>query len=182
MTNNGFKVASKEEVDALVKTAGEPTVAAAIGEHPELVGGDFLRPETIKGKLVKRPRGRPPKHGAYSKFALNTLTEAKVEEIRSIMDGEKLAVAPSDRLYINTLGRLLAQMELIDRWLAQYGYFEDEGRGLPRPIVQHYLNLAKQVGKMLEAMGMTPTARYRLGREALQSEDIASKLMNARQS
>ncbi len=157
-----------------------PTVTDALAAHPELVGGDMLHPETIGGKLAKRGRGRPPKHGAYSKFALNALTDAKVDEIRQVMEGERLAVAPSDRLYITTLGRLLAQMELIDRWLAQHGYFEDEGRGLPRPIVQHYLNLAKQAGRMLESMGMTPTARYRLGREALQSEDIASKLMQAR--
>ena len=102
-------------------------------------------------------------------------------EIQSIMAGERLATAPSDMLYINMLGRLLAQLEIIERWLAQNGIFEDEGRGLARPIVQHYLNLAKQAGRMLEAMGMTPTARYRLGREALQSEDIASKLLKARQ-
>jgi hypothetical protein len=155
-------------------------ISAAVVEHPELVGGDMLHPETIEGKLAKRGRGRPPKHGAYSKFQLNALTDAKVAEIREIMEGERLATAPSDMLYIKTLGRLLAQMELIDRWLAQHGYFEDEGRGMPRPIVQHYLNLAKQAGRMLESMGMTPTSRYRLGREALQSEDIASKLLQAR--
>lgn len=129
---------------------------------------------------TKRGRGRPPKHGAYSKFQLATLTDAKIVEIREVMAGERLAIGPSDKLYINMLGRLLAQMEIIDRWLQQNGYFEDEGRGLARPIVGHYLNLAKQASKMLEQLGMSPVARVRLGHQALQAEDIATSLMKAR--
>ena len=129
---------------------------------------------------VKRGPGRPPKHGAYSKFQLNTLTDDKIKEIREILAGERLAIGPSDAMFIKVLGRLLAQMELIDRYLAQYGIFEDEGRGLTRPILQHYLNLCKQASKMMEQMGMTPAARYKLGRDAMQTEDIASKLLNAR--
>ena len=129
----------------------------------------------------KRGRGRPPKHGAYSKYALAVITDTKILEIQQVMAGEKLAIAPTDKLFINVLGRLLAQMELLDRYYQQYGFFMNEGRGLAWPSVPHYLNLAKQASRMLEQLGMTPTARYKLGREALQSEDIASKLLRARQ-
>ena len=99
---------------------------------------------------IKRGRGRPPKHGAYSKFALAVVTETKIAEIQEIMAGEKLALAPSDTMYVSLLGRLLAQMELLDRHYQQDGMFSDVGRGLVRPSVPHYLNLAKQASAMLE--------------------------------
>lgn len=130
---------------------------------------------------LKRGPGRPPKHGAYSKYALAAITDTKIAEIRQVMAGEKLATAPTDTLFITVLGRLLAQMELLDRYYQLQGLFQNEGRGLVWPSVPHYLNLAKQAGRMLEQLGMTPAARYRLGREALQSEDIASKILRARQ-
>lgn len=130
---------------------------------------------------AKRGPGRPPKHGAYSKFALAVITKDKITEIQEVMAGERLAVAPTDQLFINMLGRLLAQMEILDRHYQQTGIFENEGRGLVKPSVPHYLNLAKHAARMLEQLGMTPSARYRLGKDALQSEDIASKLLRARQ-
>lgn len=127
----------------------------------------------------KRPVGRPPKHGVYSKYALRPLEDAKIKEIVEVMRGEKLAIAPSDMMYVTLLGRLLAQITLMDRWLSEKGYFSDEGKGLPWPIVPHYLNLLKQAAKMLGDLGMTAVGRYRLGHVMMQTEDIASKILEA---
>lgn len=129
---------------------------------------------------VRRGPGRPPTHGAYSKFRLAPLTDEKIAEIRAVMEGEKLAIAPTDALYIKMLGRVLAQLELIDRDFEESGIYQDEGRKQVKPTLSHYLNLAKQAARMLEQLGMTPAARYKLGREMAQTEDIASKLQQAR--
>ena len=128
----------------------------------------------------KRPVGRPPVHGGYSQFQLGPLTEAKIKQINEILKGERLAIAPTDVIFINTLGRLLAQMEILDRWYEERGMFQDVGRGLLWPTVPHYLNLAKQVARQLEQLGLTPTARYKMGKMAVQTQDIASKLAQAR--
>ncbi len=130
---------------------------------------------------VKRPVGRPPKHGAYSKFALANLETIKIQEIKDIMSGEQIAIAPADAIYVTMLGRIMAQMELLDRYYQGFGYFQDEGRGQIWPSVPHYLNLAKQAARMLEQLGMTPSARYKLGKELAQTEDIATKIWRARQ-
>ncbi len=140
-----------------------------------------LRPTAKDSNMVvKRGRGRPPKHGAYSKYALDTLTDLKIKEIYDIMTGESMAAAPSDRIYVSILGRLLAQMEILDRWFLTNGYLADIERGTPWPCVGHYLNLAKQAAKQLEQLGMSPTARFHLGKQLAQATDIASKIQQAR--
>jgi hypothetical protein len=136
----------------------------------------FVSPPVV----LKRGRGRPLTHGAYSKYTLKALTTQKINEIYSILEGERLATAPSDKLYVTMLGRMLAQLETLDRWFEVNGYLKNAERGEPWPAVQHYLNLVKQTGHMLEALGMTPTARSRLGRNLVETEDIASKILSSR--
>ena len=130
---------------------------------------------------AKRGRGRPPKHGAYSKFQLAPLENAKMKEIVEIMQGEQLAIGQSDMLFVSLLARLLAQMEMLDKFFAEHGLFSDVGRGLPWPAVVPYHAMMKQAAKMLEQLGMTTIGRTKLGRDMLQSEDIALKIQKARQ-
>lgn len=130
---------------------------------------------------IKRGRGRPPKHGAYSKFQLAPLEDAKVKEIVEIMKGDQLAIGQSDMLFVKLLARLLAQIDLLDRWFTDHGLFNDIGKGLPWPVLGPYQNMVKQAGRMLEQLGMTTIGRTKLGRDMLQSEDIAMKIQRARQ-
>ena len=138
--------------------------------------------EQVTSDLVpKRGRGRPPTHGAYSKFNLAPLEDAKLKEIVDIMKGEQLAIGQSDMIFVRLLARLLAQIEMLDRWFAEHGVLSDIGKGLPWPTLAPYHSMVKQAAKMLEQLGMTTIGRTKLGRDMLQSEDIAMKIQRARQ-
>ena len=130
---------------------------------------------------VKRGRGRPPLHGAYSKFQLAPMEDAKIKEIVEIMKGDQLAIGQSDMLFVKLLARLLAQIDLLDRWFSEHGLFNDIGKGLPWPVLGPYQNMVKQAGRMLEQLGMTTIGRTKLGHNLLQSEDIAMKIQKAKQ-
>ena len=137
--------------------------------------------EVKETALVKRGRGRPPKHGAYSKFQLAPMEDAKLKEIVEIMKGDQLAIGYSDMLFVRLLARLLAQIELLDRWFVEHGLFNDIGKGLPWPVLGPYQSMVKQAGRMLEQLGMTTVGRTKLGGTLLQNEDIAMKIQRARQ-
>lgn len=139
-----------------------------------------VRPDLIPATTPRRRPGRPKVHGAYSKFSLVPLEDAKVKEIVEIIRGERLSVGKSDLLYIRLLGRLLAQIELIDRYFEDNGLFENKDRGLPWPIFGPYQALVKQAARMLDMMGMTASGRARLGGQLLQDLDIAQKIQMAR--
>lgn len=130
---------------------------------------------------VRRGRGRPPKHGAYSKFQLAPLEDAKVKEIVSIMRGDQLAIGASDMLFVKLLGRILAQIDLFDRWFAEHGLFDNIAKGLPWPAMGPYQALVKQACRMMEQLGMTTLGRTKLGGSMLQNEDIAMKIQKAKQ-
>lgn len=138
-----------------------------------------VRPDLLPTTKVKRPVGRPPKHGAYSKFNLIPLEEAKIQEITEIIQGEKASIGKSDMLYIRLLGRLLAQIEILDRYFQQHGVFQDTGKGLTWPVFTQYLNFVKQASAMLDKMGMTASGRVRLGSQLLQA-DIAMQIQDSR--
>lgn len=129
----------------------------------------------------KRRPGRPPKHGAYSKFALVPLTSEKIIEIKEIIAGERSAVAPADVLMINLLARVLAQIDLMSKFLSEHGYFADEERGQPWPVVQPLLAAIDKAAKICDKLGLTTDARLRMGRNLLETEDLATKIQRARE-
>ncbi len=139
-----------------------------------------VRPDLIPSTAVKRRVGRPKQHGAYSKFNLIPLENEKIKEIIEIVQGEHPSIGKSDLVYIRLLGRLLAQIEILDRFFEEHGVFEDDGKGLPRPVWPVYLQFVKQAASMLDKMGMTATGRARLGGQLLQDFDIAQKIQMAR--
>lgn len=135
--------------------------------------------------MVKRPKGRPPKHGLYSKFALAPLTDEKRRELNEIMEGRKLMIAPSDSVAVNLLARVLAQIELMGRWLSEHGLFQDDANGSSRgaasPLLPQYLSAIKVASRLCDQLGLSPEARVKLSKGVAQTEDLASKIQRVRQ-
>lgn len=145
-----------------------------------------IKPEELTGiwAIGHRPvggRGRPIKHGLYSKWRLGPLEDGKLEEIVEIMQGEHLAIGRADMIFIRLLARLLAQIDLLDKFFTQYGLLSDIKRGQPWPILTIYQGMLKQAGQMLEQLGMTTSGRSKLGRSLLQEADIAMRIQKERQ-
>ena len=135
--------------------------------------------------VPKRPPGRPPKHGLYSKYQLAPLTDNKYAEIMEYLHGQRLSIAPSDELFVNLLARLLAQIELMGRWLSTNGLFQEDAsgvsRGLPHPLVSQYLAYIGKAGELCGKLGLTPEGRIKLSRDIAQTDDFASRMQKARE-
>lgn len=142
--------------------------------------------EITPAMVVRRPRGRPPIHGLYSKYALQPLTEDKRKWIMQIMEGQQLVIAPADKILINLLARLLAQIELIGRWLSEHGFFQDDADGKSRgtisPLVAQYTNIISKASNLCGQLGLSPESRIKLGKVIAQADDIASKIQRAKDS
>jgi len=129
----------------------------------------------------KRPRGRPPKHGVYSKFAMMPLRDIKTKEIMEVLSGERHLIQKSDVIVVSLLARASAQVELIDRWFQFHGIFEDEESGRPYPILNTYWKAIQTAAKLCNSLGLSPEGRIKLGLGYAQAEDLVTKIERARE-
>jgi len=126
----------------------------------------------------KRGRGRPPKHGAYSGHELIPLTEEKTALVQQVLSGRELIVRPVDKVAVELLGRNLAKLELIDRWLQVNGIFAADGFS-PQPILRIYFQAMAAATRLCNDLGMTPTARASLSKTLAQVADFATQMQEA---
>lgn len=130
--------------------------------------------------LVKRPRGRPPQHGLYSKKAMLELTVDKRNMILDLIRGERIPIGKPDMVMVETLARVLCKVDMIDRHFQEHGFFEDEAAGTPKAIFKPYLALLNRLIRLCNDLGMTPTARAALSRNVAEAlTDFASAVQDA---
>jgi len=124
----------------------------------------------------KRPPGRPPKHGAYSGSELVPVAMMKEKEIREVMTGAKIAVGRADVIIVGTLARALAKLELLDRFFAACGMFDEENK-LRAGDLKVYLAALNATARLCDMLGLTPQSRVRLGIGLIQAnKDLASMM------
>jgi hypothetical protein len=112
------------------------------------------------------PAQRPPAepgnqlattHGARAFVKLAPRAAQLADDIR--------AVAPagddSDEVAIRLLALTLAQVEAATSWLAEQGIVDGEGN--PRGILRHLGTMMNTAARLANALGMTPTARAKMG-------------------
>lgn len=132
-------------------------------------------------KPTGRPKGRPKKHGAYSEMSLIPLQDTKLRLIDDILSGDAAAIiTPIDRIAKELLARNLAKIDLIDMYLSEKGLFSDVAKGVPQPILKLYWLALNSAGRLCEQLGLTPTARARLGLKVAQTVDLASAIEEAK--
>lgn len=129
--------------------------------------------------MVKK-RGRPPKHGAYSETALIPLQDKKLKLIMDILSGERAITTSADNIAIELLARNLAKVDMIDKFLAERGLFLSLEEGRPQPILKVYWMALNSAARLCEQLGLTPTARARLGLKVAQAVDLASQIHEAK--
>ena len=134
---------------------------------------------TKRGKIKRL--GRPPKHGAYSKALLFPLADEKLVMIKSYIQGERLMIAPQDEPMLKMLARTLAKIDLIDRWLHEHGLFLDEGKGQVFPVIMVYWTAIKLAITLCNSIGFSPTSRIKMGFGVAQVEDLATRILKARE-
>lgn len=128
---------------------------------------------------AKRPPGRPPKHGAFTGLELAILAPVKRDEIVSVLTGQKVIVGPADMHAVALLAGCLAKIELIDRYFAACGEFDEENKIRETPF-KVYLAAINAAVRMMSQLGMTPEARIKLGLGMIQTnKDLASMMHEA---
>lgn len=125
----------------------------------------------------KRPPGRPPKHGAFSGAELAIITPMKEHEIREVLTGAKVIVGKGDSVVILSLARVLAKVELMDRFFAACGLFDDENK-LRQGDMKVYLAAINAAGRLCDMLGLTPQSRVRLGIGLIQAQKDLGSLMS----
>jgi phage terminase small subunit len=120
--------------------------------------------------------GRPPKHGAYAGRELIPLTSEKTAFVLRLLEGQAVMIGPADEVAVELLARNLAKIELIDRYLQVHGLFSDK-EGTPQPVLRIYWQAMNAAMRQCDALGLTPSARVRLGLSlASAKHDLAARM------
>jgi len=134
--------------------------------------------------LVPGARTAPPgnrravRHGGYASIAAYRL-EAKVHEVYEALaadaplrdaDGE---LPRADAVAVRLLAEALCRLDSIADYLGRHGWQGDDGA--PRPAVELEAKLRREVADHLDALGMTPRSRSRLGVDLARSRDLATE-------
>lgn len=132
--------------------------------------------------LKKKRVGRPVKHGLYSKFAFQPLTEQWRTKVIEALEEQGLFMKLGDSFLIDMLARLLAQQEIMGRHLSEHGLFMDDAPGSDKgrisPLVQELRHSIRTASMICTQLGLSPTARARL--RVPQERDLATRIAQAR--
>jgi hypothetical protein len=134
---------------------------------------------------VKRKRGGQPgnlngkTHGAEATVPADRLSE-KAQEVYAVLaedapvrDGGGLP--RHDREAVALLARSLCRLDDVTDWLDTHGVFNKRGRLRDRILVQEE-RLRNEVAKHLDALGMTPRSRAKLGVDLARTADLAQAM------
>lgn len=100
---------------------------------------------------------RALRHGVDSKLALAPRAAELAEWLRATAP----AYAESDEPAIQAAAMVFAQVEAGNEYIAKHGWFDS--RGKPRPLMKTLPTLQAEARRWSDALGLTPTARMRLG-------------------
>jgi len=79
-----------------------------------------------------------------------------------------------DRQAVELLASALARLEAVTAWLDTRPPVDEKGR--PWPAEDTAARLRREAGRYLDALGMTPTSRARLGLELTRTMDLAQAM------
>lgn len=145
-----------------------PAIAArrkqleASGEIARRVAAERMEAQEHGGTLTRSVAGRPSarlSHGCKSMNRLQPRADQLTVELRSAVPG---AVAADDTA-IRLLALMLARIEAATAWLDQRGLFRSAKRGEPWPIIKNLSAWENSAARLCDQLGLTPTARARLG-------------------
>jgi hypothetical protein len=119
------------------------------------------------GRFTERPPGARPefevgnrvalKHGSRAVVALQPRAAEIADDLRRIVP----AATEADEPAIRVASLVFAQVEAGHAYIAEHGWYDEDGK--PRAIMQTFPTLQAEARRWCEALGLTPSARARLG-------------------
>ncbi len=118
-------------------------------------------------------------HGGYAEVARERV-ESRVGELLAALaedaplrDADGELPAP-DTAIVHLLATALCRVEDVERYLTAHGYLADDGS--VRPAADLAGRLRKEAADYLDALGMTPRSRAKLGLDLAHGFDLASAM------
>lgn len=102
---------------------------------------------------------RAATHHAYSARALAPRVGELTDELRSVVPN----CQPADEPTIKLLALMLAKVEAISAWIDERGLFRNEAKGELWPVLAAQSKWVNTAARLADQLGLTPTARVRLG-------------------
>ena len=135
--------------------------------------------------LVPAPRAptgnqRARSHGGYA-LVLRERLDAKVLEVHDALAADAPLRDPSgglpaaDAAQVRLLAECMCRLDDVSANLRDYGIF-DQATGAVRPAVDLERRLRAEAADHLDAMGMTPRSRARLGLDVQRGVDLAQAM------
>src|SRR3954470_9639039 len=124
--------------------------------------------------------GRQPLHGAYAQLAPDRV-DAKVGEVfEALAEDAPLrerdgGLPAADTVAVRMLAEVLCRLESVTVHLRDFGVLDQQTREV-RPAVHVEAKLRREVADWLDALGMTPRARARLGVDVARAQGGAFDL------
>lgn len=118
-------------------------------------------------------------HGAYAAVALSRLDSQAREIFEALAADAPLrdvtgGLPSHDGVAVRLLAEALCRLDDVSAYLARAGWAD--GKGRVRPAVEIEQRLRREVADHLDALGMTPRSRARLGLDLTRSYDLAEQM------
>jgi hypothetical protein len=115
-------------------------------------------------------------HGAYAAIARDRLKEKEREVFDALSDDAPLRDASGDLSRHDTvpvalLAEVLCRLEDVNSFLSARGYLDDKGQ--VRPAAELAGRMRREASDYLDALGMTPKSRAKLGLDLSRTFDLA---------
>lgn len=149
---------------------------------PEQSARDRQLANLKRGGAVQRPEQPNLQHGGYTSVASARL-EAKALEIFAALSSdaplkEAGQLPAADSTVVALAADCLCRLESVAANVRDFGVFEQRGKrkGQVRPAVDLEARLRREALGYLEQLGMTPSARAKLGLDLARSLDVAQAM------
>lgn len=138
------------------------------------------KPKPKKPPLAQKGNKRALQHGAR---ALKTSSLVHYEATRAELYDALAAAAPvrengqlpvADEAAFDLAARALARHRQVDEWIAEHGPLDENG--VPRPALVLLEKGLRNTAELLAQLGLTPTARARLGLDVARGQSLAQAL------
>lgn len=122
-------------------------------------------------------------HGAYAAVTRSQL-DAKVAEIADALAADAPlrdadgGLPAADGVAVRLLAECLVRLESVSEYLHRRGWEGTDGE--PRPVVDVEAKLRREAADHLDALGMTPRSRAKLGLDTARSISLADELAEGR--
>ncbi len=162
-----------------------------------MAGTPKKRARAAAAKAAKPPRqklppgttGAPPgnqnrkTHGALAKVPADRLS-AKAQEVYAQLAGDApvrdaLGDLPRhDQEVVTLAARALCRLEDVTAWLDEHGTFNSKGR-TREVVLEREAKLRREAHNYLEALGMDPRSRAKLGVDLAHSQSLSQRMAEA---